>query len=198
MAQNLDALRLALQHSPDNAPLLMLYADGCLDEGLVEDAEQHFHRVLQNEPAHADARLGLGRVALLQGKTSQAAVRAEQILSDTPTCAAAFILLARIHLTENDRPKAKAMYDKGIGMNRSLADPGIEKDLHGVRPAEDDDTGRKRAAMTSSGSFIESVNADSSDDDDGHPRGGAAFDLGLADFALNLLITHHPTPPRAL
>uniref|UniRef100_UPI0037838A41 tetratricopeptide repeat protein n=1 Tax=Prosthecobacter sp. TaxID=1965333 RepID=UPI0037838A41 len=181
MAQNLDALRLALQHSPDNAPLLMLFAEGCLEEGFVEDAEQSFQNVLKNDPAHAEARLGLARVALLQGKTSQAAVRAEQILSDTPSCAAAFLLLARIHITEGDLPKAKAMYDQGIALNRALADPGIEKDLHGVKPASDDDAGRKRAAITSSGSYIESAN-ETKDDDDGHPRGGAAFDLGLADF----------------
>ena len=82
MAQNLDALRLALQHSPDNAPLLMLFADACLDDGLLDEAEQSFQRVLKDDPAHADARLGLARVALLQGKTSQAAVRAEQIVAD--------------------------------------------------------------------------------------------------------------------
>lgn len=181
MAQNLDALRLALQHSPDNAPLLMLFAEGCLEEGLVEDAEQSFQNVLKNDPAHADARLGLARVALLQGKTSQAAVRAEQILSDTPTCAAAFLLLARIHITEGDLPKARAMYDQGIALNRALADPGIEKDLRGVKPASDDDAGRKRAAITSSGSYIESSN-ETKDNEDGHPRGGADFDLGLADF----------------
>ncbi|MCX6836797.1 MAG: AAA family ATPase [Verrucomicrobia bacterium] len=181
MAQNLDALRLALQHSPDNAPLLMLFAEGCLEEGLLEDAEQSLQNVLKNNPAHAEARLGLARVALLQGKTSQAAVRTEQIISDTPTCAAAFILLARIHITEGDLPKAKALYDQGIELNRALADPGIEKDLHGVKPTSDDDAGRKRAAITSSGGYIESAN-ETKDDDDGHPRGGTAFDLGLADF----------------
>lgn len=187
MAQNLDALRLALQHSPDNAPLLMLFAEGCLDEGLVEDAERSFQKVLQNDPAHAEARLGLARVALLQGKTSQAAVRAEQILSDTPTCAGAFLLLARIHITENELGRAKAMYDRGVALAPSLADPGIEKDLKGVKSTgSEDDAGRKRAAMTSSGAFLESADEsqddDASDEDDGHPRGGAAFDLGLADF----------------
>lgn len=183
MPQNLDALRLALQHSPDNAPLLMLFAEGCLDEGLLEEAEQSFQRVLKEDPAHAEARLGLARVALLNGKTSQAAVRAEQIISDTPSCAGAYLLLARIHITEGELPKAKAMYDKGVALNSSLADPGIEKDLHSVKPAagDSDTTGRKRGAMTSSGSFIESVQEDSADDD-GHPRGGAAFDLGVADF----------------
>lgn len=186
MAQNLDALRLALQHSPDNAPLLMLFAEACLDEGLLEEAEQSFQRVLKDAAAHAEARLGLARVALLQGKTSQAAVRAEQIVADTPSCAAAFLLLARIHITENDPARAKAMYDKGVALNPSLADPGIEKDLRGVKPAAGDDSGRKRGAMTSSGAYIESVKEDK-DDDDGHPRGGAAFDLGLADFGKPLL-----------
>lgn len=181
MPQNLDALRLALQHSPDNAPLLMLFADACLDDGLLEEAEQSFQRVLKDDPAHAEARLGLARVALLQGKTSQAAVRAEQIVSDTPSFAAAYLLLARIHITEGDLPKARAMYDKGIALNRSLADPGIEKDLHGIKPSGEDATGRKRGAMTSSGSLIESVKEDP-EDDDGHPRGGAAYDLGLAEF----------------
>ncbi|WP_395747270.1 AAA family ATPase [Prosthecobacter sp.] len=183
MPQNLDALRLALQHSPDNAPLLMLFADACLDEGCLDEAEQSFQRVLKNDPAHAEARLGLARVALLQGKTSQAAVRAEQIVSDTPSCAAAYLLLARIHITEGDLPKAKMMYDKGIALNRSLADPGIEKDLHGIKASGDDASGRKRGAMTSSGAYIESAKEDKDkDDDDGHPRGGAAYDLGLADF----------------
>lgn len=187
MAQNLDALRLALQHSPDNAPLLMLLAEGCLEDGLVEEAEQCFHRVLQNDPAHADARLGLARVAFHQGKTSQAAVRAEQVLSDTPACAAAYLLLARIHVTENELARAKAMYDKGVALNAALADPGIEKDLRGVKSASNDDSSRKRGAMTSSGAFLESATEDQNDtedddNDDGHPRGGAAFDLGLTDF----------------
>lgn len=194
MAQNLDALRLALQHSPDNAPLLLLFADGCLDEGLLEEALVSFQRVLNADPVHVEARLGVARVALLKGNTSEAAVRAEQILSSTPNCAPACLLLARIHITEGDLVKARALYDQGVSLNRSLADPGIEKDLHGIKPGSEDGAGRKRAAITSSGSQIESVEdrkkkpdededgGDDKDDDDTHPRGGAAFDLGLADF----------------
>ncbi|MBL9130564.1 MAG: AAA family ATPase [Verrucomicrobiaceae bacterium] len=181
MSQNLDALRLALQHSPDNTPLLMLLADGCIEDGLLDEAAQCFHRVLQAAPVHAEARIGLATVALMNGKTSEAAVRAEQVLADTPDCAAAYKLLACIHVNEGDLPRAKAMYDKCTAMNPSLADPGIEKDLQGVKSASDEDTGRKRGAVTSSGGFIESAN-DDKDGDDGHPRGGAAFDLGLADF----------------
>jgi len=179
MAQNLDALRLALQHSPDNAPLLLLFAEGCLEEGQVDEAMTSFQRVLNLDPGHLDARLGLARSALLQGKASEAAVRAEQILSDAPQHAAAYVLLARIHITEGDLPKAKAYYTKGLELNRSQADAGIEKDLHSVKAA--DLEGNKRTAMTSGGDFLERDD-DADSDEDGRPRGGKAFDLGLADF----------------
>ncbi|MES2594638.1 MAG: AAA family ATPase [Verrucomicrobiota bacterium] len=195
MAQNLDALRLALQHSPDNAPLLLLFAEGCIEEGLLEEALLSFQRVLNADPLHVEARLGLARVAFLKGNTSEAAVRAEQILSSTPNCAAACLLLARISITEGEMAKARVFYDQGVALNRSLVDPGIEKDLHGIRPGSDDASGRKRGAVTSGGTYIESADetekkskdgadedGDAADDDDSHPRGGAAFDLGLADF----------------
>jgi AAA+ superfamily predicted ATPase len=179
MASNLDALRFALQHSPDNVPLLMLFAEGCMDEGALEDAEQSFRHALSLQPENADARVGLARLDFLRGKTSEAAVRAEHILAGAPDCATAHLLLARIHITEGDLRRAKSHYDAGVALNRSLADPGIEKDLHGV--TADDNAGRKRGAMTSSGTFIESAH-EKDNDDDGHPRGGTAFDLGLADF----------------
>jgi len=179
MASNLDALRFALQHSPDNVPLLMLFAEGCMDEGALEDAEQSFRHALTLQPENADARVGLARLDFLRGKISEAAVRAEHILAGAPDCATAHLLLARIFITEGDLRRAKSHYDAGVALNRSLADPGIEKDLHGV--TADDNAGRKRGAMTSSGTFLESAH-EKSDDDDGHPRGGTAFDLGLADF----------------
>jgi hypothetical protein len=194
MAQNLDALRIALQHSPDNAPLLLLYAEGCVEDGLFEEAALSLQRILNVDPVHVEARLGLAKVAFLQGKSSEAAVRAEQILSSAPDCAPAFLLLARICITEGEIAKARTFYDQGVSLNRSLADPGIEKDLHGIKPASDDAAGRKRGAITSSGSYIESADdrrkkadededvAEDGNDDDTHPRGGAAFDLGLADF----------------
>lgn len=179
MAQNLDALRLALQHSPDNVPLLLLFAEGCLEEGLLSEAEQAYQRVLKHEAQHVEGRLGLARVAFLDGKPSLAAVRAEQVLSDAPECAAAYLLLARVHITENDLARAKAMYDQGVALNAALADPGIEKDLRDSAPtAKGEEDGRKRGAVTAGGAFLEEAETS----DDGHPRGGAAFDLGLADF----------------
>lgn len=181
MAQNLEGIRLALQHSPENLPLLLLLAEGCLDEGLIEEAGRHFQRALNLDPAHVEARLGLARAAFMQGALSQAAVRAEQVLFDAPECAAAFLLLARVHIAEGEPGKAREMYDRGVALNRALADPGIEKDLGGPKTGGGE-SGRQRAGLTGSGASIESADTTAETDDDGHPRGGAAFDLGLADF----------------
>lgn len=186
MAQNLDALRLALEHSPDNVPLLLLYAQACMDEMMPDEAEQVYARALRHDPTHPEIRAGLAQVAFFQGKLSEAAVRAEQLITEKPDYAPGYVLLARILVTEGELGRARSLYDKALSLNAGLADPGLEKDLKNVKPGgeDNDNAGRKRAGMTSSGSFIEAPadDRDEEEEDDGHPRGGAAFDLGLADF----------------
>ncbi len=184
MAQNLDALRLALQHSPDNVPLLLLYAEGCLEDFQVEEAENSYQSVLKVEATQLEARLGLARIAFLQGRLSEAAVRTEQLLTEKPDFASAYLLMTRILVTEGDLGRARSLYEKGVSLNRALADEGLEKDLRTVKPNDEGSSGPKRLGVTSQGSFVEASLSDDGeeDDDDSHPRGGAAFDLGLADF----------------
>ena len=67
MSLSLDALRLAAAQSPTNLPLLMLLADACLADMQVDEARQTLERVLALEPRHALARVGLARVAVLEG-----------------------------------------------------------------------------------------------------------------------------------
>lgn len=180
MAQNLDALRLALQHSPDNVPLLLLYAAGCMEEMMPDEAEPAYASALKLDPSHPEAWAGMAQVAFLQGKLSEAAVRAEQLISEKPEYAPGYLLLSRILVTEGDMKRARSLYDKALALNQTLSDPGLEKALQNIRPTEEDETGsRKRAGATSDGGFVE---ASDEEGDEGHPRGGAAFDLGLADF----------------
>jgi transitional endoplasmic reticulum ATPase len=182
MAQNLEALRLALQHSPDNVPLLLLYAAGCMEEMMHDEAEQAYTTALKSDASHPAARAGLAQVAFLQGRLSEAAVRAEQLIAEKPDYAPGYLLLARILVTEGEMPRARSLYDKALAMSPSLSDPGLEKALQNIKPGGDETGGRKRAGVTSTGSFLEASDDEEDDDNDGHPLGGAAFDLGLADF----------------
>lgn len=180
MAQNLDALRLALQHSPDNVPLLLLFAAACMEEMMPDEAEQAYTTALKNSPSHPEAMAGLAQVAFLQGRLSESAVRAEQLIIEKPDYAPGYLLLARILVTEGEMPRARSLYDKALTLNASLSDPGLEKALQNVKPGGDDTAGRKRAGATAQGQYMEAD--EDEEEDDEHPRGGAAFDLGLADF----------------
>ncbi|MGJ8640439.1 MAG: AAA family ATPase [Opitutaceae bacterium] len=179
MSQDLDALRLALQHSPDNIPLNLLLANGCIDEGFLEEASEIFQKLLQLDPNNIEAKLGSARVSLLLGKLSQAAVRAEQILQQNPNSGEARILLARIFINEGDYALARDEYAKALQLNPSLQDSGIEADLATSAPPEEP----QRAGVTADGSFHQSSGSDDDTTDlDNEPRGGEAFDLGLSDF----------------
>jgi transitional endoplasmic reticulum ATPase len=182
MAQNLDALRLALQHSPDNVPLLLIYAAGCMEELLHDEAEAAYNSVLKLDADNAEARTGLAQVALLQGRHSEAAVRAEQLIANKPDFAPGYLLLARILVTEGELGRARSLYDKALALNPSLSDPGLEKDLRNIKPSDDETGGRKRAGLASNGDYVEADEEEDEDEEDSQPRGGSAFDLGLADF----------------
>ncbi|MFZ4763371.1 MAG: AAA family ATPase [Roseimicrobium sp.] len=180
MSSPLDSLRLALQHSPDNTPLLLLYAKACVEELQLDDAREAYLKALQREPTNPEAKLGMAQVVNLEGKTSEAVVRVEQLINEHPQHAAAYVFLSRILAGEGEFSRAKSLYAKALELNRSVADPTLEKELSESRAEpESMDRGPRKAGVTAGGEFVE--NADSSDDD-GHPRGGAAFDLGLADF----------------
>jgi AAA+ superfamily predicted ATPase len=187
MSSPLDSLKLALEHSPDNVPLLLLYANTCLDELQLADARESFLRVVRNEPAHAEARLGVARVVHLEGRGSEAAVRAEQLIEEQPQYAPAYLFLSRILAGEGELARAKTIYAKALELDRTLADASLEKELaeSKTQPGKDKDSrGPRKAGMTASGDYLEGIDPGENDSegDDGYPRGGAAYDLGLADF----------------
>jgi transitional endoplasmic reticulum ATPase len=123
------SLREALSHAPDNTALLLLYGHTCLDELLLEEAHDIFSRILCLEPDHTEAQLCLARTLVLQGDTSGAAVRVERILQRDPGNAAAHLVLSRIFLAENNRPRALEYYQRAQEMDTSICDPALEADL---------------------------------------------------------------------
>jgi AAA+ superfamily predicted ATPase len=186
MSSSLDSLRLALEHSPDNVPLLLLYGKACIDELQLPEARSAFLKIIQANAGHADARLGLARVVMMEGKTSEAAVRIEQLIEEQPDFAPAYVMLSRIVVSEGDHARARSLYQEALELDATVADPTLEKELAERKGTSGGDDGvRKKAGVLSGGGTMESIDEDDDDfddDDDNHPRGGAAFDLGLADF----------------
>src|SRR6185295_691934 len=138
----LQTLREALSHAPDNTPLLLLYGHACLDDLLLDEAQETFSQILGNEPEHLEAQLCYARTLVLQGDTSGAAVRAERILQREPANASAHLLLSRIHLTENQRGKALEHYQRAQEIDPTATDAALEAALGRIRRA----ASRDRAA----------------------------------------------------
>lgn len=182
---NLDGLRLALEHSPDNGPLLLLYAQGCLEEFHLPEARETFLKLVRLDPSNPEGKLGVARVTFLEGKTSEAAVRVEQMIEERPDFAPAYVLLARILAGEGESTRAADLYQQALKLNPSVADAALAKELNEVKPKSSNEPPQiqKRAGLSSSGDYVE--DADDGDNpwrDDGAPKGGAAFDLGISDM----------------
>lgn len=131
-----DALKSALAHSPDNIPLLLLYAEACLTEWETDEALTSYARVLKLQPDHAAAALGHARTLFMSGRASEAALRLELILARDPKNAAAHMLLSRVLLSEDDRSTARDHYEEAVTLDGTLADAALAGELKTpLRPA---------------------------------------------------------------
>lgn len=126
---DLESLRRALLESPENVPLLQLYAQSCLDAFSLPEAREAYERMLKLQPSAPDAQLGLARVLYLEGKTSEAAIRAESVVKEKPDFAPAFVFLSRLYLSENNLALAADFYQRGVALSPQVADPALENAL---------------------------------------------------------------------
>lgn len=126
---NSTALRDALQQSPTNLSLLLLYGRACLEELHLDEAREVFGRALEVDPDQADAHLGIAKVLFMEGNTSGAAVRAERVLFLEPNNAPAHLLLSRVYLSEGERGKAIEHFDRAAQIDGTMSDPALEREL---------------------------------------------------------------------
>jgi len=135
MTPRLDSLREALVLSPQNIPLLLLFGQTCLDELSFDEARAAFDRVLQHDPANAEAKLGIAGALYLSGNISEAVVRTEALVKSTPSFAEAWILLARLALAEGDQTLAAEYYQNALELNPNMRNPVLDRDIRIESPA---------------------------------------------------------------
>lgn len=128
----LNSFREALKYSPDNVPLLELFAKACCDQWAFKEAEEAYSKILSLSPDHVQAGLGLAQIFYQTGATSQAAVRLESILKQHPQCAQGWLLLAKVSITEGNRDAAREHYEKAVSLDPAMKDGAVEKELPGV------------------------------------------------------------------
>jgi transitional endoplasmic reticulum ATPase len=151
----LQSLREALAVSPGNVPLLMLYAQACIDEFSFDEARRAYEQVLTHEPERVEAKLGVAQLLQLTGHISEAIVRTEALVQADPRLAEGWLLLSRLEIADGDRRSAAEHYEKAIQLRPALKDNALEK-LVGL-------SGRP-AAATSGGSAEKEHWSDDDDD----------------------------------
>ncbi|HEX5177064.1 MAG TPA: AAA family ATPase [Chthoniobacteraceae bacterium] len=172
MSAKLDALREALALSPQNAPLLLVFAQACMEEWSLDEAREAFERLLVLDSANLDAKLGIARVLHLAGSTSEAAVRVESLLNAHPNCAPAHVLFARLELIDGYRESARTHYERALALDPLVKDAGLESELYpsGSKPPSDE----PRKVKVGVPSWEES-------NEENEPDGDAAMDGTIAD-----------------
>jgi tetratricopeptide (TPR) repeat protein len=78
-----------------------------LAQGYLDEAEDHFRRLLQREPDHPRAHLGLGRLAMQRQQWKEALPHLQQAAADKRTARAAAIALAELYEQLGDESAAE-------------------------------------------------------------------------------------------
>jgi tetratricopeptide (TPR) repeat protein len=99
-------LRRAADHCGDVAAPRLTLGELLLDKGSLEEAEEQFRRVLQNEPANPRANLGLGQIALARGDLTEAEKHLERSVKEAPKVRASHAALADIYRRQGKEKEA--------------------------------------------------------------------------------------------
>jgi transitional endoplasmic reticulum ATPase len=119
------SLREALRQSPDNIPLRQHLAESLLERGYADQAEQEYRQALSLAPREPSLKVGLARAFFQQGKDSEAFVVLEELQKHRDTPAEAYLLLARLHLRNEDIEHAVANYKAAVEDDPSLKDEDL-------------------------------------------------------------------------
>ena len=127
----LNSLRQALDESPENLPLRLVYARRCEDSLAFSEARAIYEGILEKLPQHPSAHLGVARTLFFQGKISEAEVRAQGLVEAHEGFAEGHLFLCRILCSDEhaDLVRAAHHYRLALSIDAELAEPALDRDL---------------------------------------------------------------------
>ncbi len=169
---NIEQLKVALEASPENIPLLMILADAYEDLFELSEAKEVVSKVLSLDSENTDAVFKFIHLLDLEGKTSEAIVRLEVFIGNHPSYAKAHLLFAKLLQDEKSSAQAYDAYQKAIQIDPSLENEKLLQEILDGGGAK-----RQKETVLSDGSFY----LEEEEDDDGLEGVDAmhAHDLGI-------------------
>ncbi len=119
------ALREALEFSPDNVPLRRHLGESLLNLGRPEDAEREFRQALALAPEDETLKLGLARAFADGGKDGEALVLVEALLRGPAPASRVLLLHSRLLLRAGEIVRAGHQYRRALEFDPSLADEDL-------------------------------------------------------------------------
>lgn len=143
----IQALRAALQLTPNNPLLEKLLADHLLDAELFAEAEPLLRAALSREPVDGELKFKLARAFQGQEKTSEALVLLDDLTRNPKASAESLIFHARLLFSAGEIAHAVAQYQRAVQADPKVADYELARRLGiGARPEESEVVdGRVRA-----------------------------------------------------
>jgi tetratricopeptide (TPR) repeat protein len=110
--ESLPHLRRAVERNdrqaagPTGETMRLRLSETLLAQGHLDEAEESFYRLLQREPMHPRAYLGLGRLAMQRQEWKEALPHLQQAVADNRTARAAALALAELYEQFDDESAA--------------------------------------------------------------------------------------------
>ena len=122
---NIDSLREALRHSPDNVPLRLLLAENLLTMNRLEEAEKEYSTLLElsDDPK---MKFGLAKVFFKKGNHSACNVILEELIQQGVQDKDMFTLYAKGLLKEESIAKAMEAYQKALALDPNHYDDELD------------------------------------------------------------------------
>jgi AAA+ superfamily predicted ATPase len=98
-----------------------------MDEFQLGEAREVFDHLLAVEPGNAEAKTCIARLLDVGGKSSEAIIRVEQVCSESPEFAPAWILRATLSLNEGEANLAREFYDRAVSIDSNEHDSELLK-----------------------------------------------------------------------
>ncbi len=134
---DIPTLRQAVEASPDNVPLLLLFAKALCEAFELDEAQQTYEHILTLDPDNAQAVKGVVNVLQQLGKYSEAIIRVEHLKSRNPELAQAWLLLAELYCVDEQLPLAREHYARACELDPRLSNAELEKQLGHAAPKDE-------------------------------------------------------------
>lgn len=133
-ADLIQALRAALESTPDSVPLRRHLADLLLADGQAAEAVKEYRRALDLSPNDDELKLVLAQAYYTLGKADVALVILEELLRHPTPAAAIYQLAARAYAQTGEPAAALRAYRQALAADPTLADAELERQLGTAQP----------------------------------------------------------------